>query len=169
MKFVLMCLKFFFARILDVTLGTVRTVITIKGKTLIAACIAFVEVTIWFLVAKEALKTETNIFVVVSYAAGYAVGTLLGTFISKNYVRGLIRIEAITGKATEDNIEKIKKAGYGLSIIELKSKEEQKKDLLLIEAKNNQLKSITDLIKSIDKDAFIVINDTKIVYNGFIK
>lgn len=169
MSMMLMCLKFFFARILDVTLGTVRTFITVKGKTLLAAIIAFIEVTIWFLVAKEALRTETNFFVVVSYASGYAVGTMLGTFISKNFVKGLIRVEAITTEATDKNIDLIKNAGYGLSIIELKSKDKVKQDLLLIEAKNNQLKKITNLIKSIDENAFIVINDTKIVYNGFIK
>lgn len=169
MDFVLMCLKFFFARIFDVTLGTIRSVITIKGKTIIAAIIAFIEVTIWFLVAKQALNTETNFFVVVSYASGYAVGTMLGTFISKNFIRGLIRVEVITKKATDENIELIKNSGYGISIIDLKTKDNVKQNLLLIQAKNKELKKITKLIKEIDSNAFIVINDTKIVYNGFIK
>lgn len=167
MNLFLMCIKIFFARILDVSLGTIRTAVSIKGRTLVSAVIAFVEVTIWFLVAKEALNTTgINVFIVGSYASGYAVGTLLGTYISKTFVRGLIRVEVITTQATEDNIDLIKRNGYGVSIIELKNTNQQ---LLLIETKNKEIKKVRKLINEIDENAFVVINDTKIIYNGFVK
>lgn len=166
MSLVLMCLEIFFARIIDVSLGTIRTYITIKGKTIIAALIAFVEVTIWFLVVKEAIAADTNFFIVISYASGYTVGTMLGTYISKTFIKGLIRVEIITENATKKNIEFIKKAGYGISVISLK---DSKKDLLLIEAQNKELKKIKRIIKDIDENAFVVINESKLVYNGFIK
>ncbi|MGM9834950.1 MAG: DUF5698 domain-containing protein [Bacilli bacterium] len=163
----LMCIKIFFARILDVSLGTIRTAVSMKGKTISSALIAFVEVTIWFLVAKEALNTTgINFFIVISYSAGYAVGTMIGTYISKTFLRGLIRIEVITSKATDDNIDLIKSNGYGVSIIELKNTNQ---DLLLIETKNKEVKKVRELINSFDKNAFIVINDTRVIYNGFIK
>lgn len=166
MSLVLMCLEIFFARIIDVSLGTIRTYITIKGKTIIAAIIAFVEVTIWFIVVKEAIAADTNFFIVISYALGYTVGTMLGTYISKTFIKGLIRVEIITENATKKNIEFIKKAGYGVSAISLK---DSKKDLLLIEAQNRELKKIKRIIKDIDENAFVVINESKLVYNGFIK
>lgn len=50
---VLMCLKIFLARIIDVTLGTVRTVLVVRGRKNTAALIAFVEVLIWFLIARR--------------------------------------------------------------------------------------------------------------------
>ena len=85
MTIFLLCIKIFFARILDVTLGTIRTIHTVKGRTLIAGLIAFVEVFIWFVVVREALNTELDsIWIVVSYSAGYATGTMLGTLVSKS-------------------------------------------------------------------------------------
>ena len=39
------CIKIFFCRIMDVSLGTVRTILTVKGKTLLSAVIGFAEVT----------------------------------------------------------------------------------------------------------------------------
>ncbi len=161
-----MCLEIFFARIIDVSLGTIRTYITIKGKTLIAAIIAFIEVTIWFVVVKEAIAADTNFFIVISYASGYTVGTMLGTYISKTFIKGLIRVEIITSQATKKNIEFIKKAGYGVSVISLKN---SNKDLLLIEAQNKELKKIKRIVKDIDESAFVVVNESKLVYNGFIK
>ena len=58
MTTLLLCLKIFFARILDVSLSTIRTVFVLKGKTPIVASLAFLEITIWFLVAREALNIE---------------------------------------------------------------------------------------------------------------
>ena len=55
-----LCLKIFFVRILDVSLGTIRTIFSVKGKSLIASLIGFVEVTVWFLVVKEAINTDNN-------------------------------------------------------------------------------------------------------------
>ena len=74
----LLCLKIFFARLLDVTLGTFRTIILVKGKTLIAAFLAFAEILIWFLVAKEALVNTNNNFIIpIFYALGYTTGTVI--------------------------------------------------------------------------------------------
>ena len=55
-----LCLTVFFGRIIDVSLGNIRTLLTVKGKRIIAATIGFIEATIWFLVVKEALNTGAN-------------------------------------------------------------------------------------------------------------
>ena len=118
MSLTLLCIKIFFARICDVTLGTLRTIFTVKGKTIIAGIIAFIEVFIWFLVAKEALNTDvSSIFIVISYAGGYATGTILGTFISKKFINSLISVEVITTKANKNNIAKIREEGFGVSVV----------------------------------------------------
>ena len=40
----LLCIKIFLVRILDVSLGTVRTIMTVKNKNLIASIIGFIEI-----------------------------------------------------------------------------------------------------------------------------
>ena len=50
-----LCIKVFFIRIIDVSMGTLRTIITVKGNRVVATIIAFFEALIWFLVVKEAL------------------------------------------------------------------------------------------------------------------
>ena len=71
-----MCMKIFFARLIDVSLGTFRTINTVKGRDLIASLIGLVEITVWFLIVKEALNTNNNsFFIVAAYALGFSVGT----------------------------------------------------------------------------------------------
>ena len=62
-----LCLKIFFVRIIDVSLGTIRTIMSVKNKDLIASLIGFIEITVWFLVVKEALNTNENSFFIVFY------------------------------------------------------------------------------------------------------
>lgn len=169
--FILVCLKIFAARIIDVSLGTLRTVFVVKGKTVEPFIIAFVEVLIWFLIAREALNIEGNMFLIaVSYAGGYATGTLIGSKLSKLLVKGVVGVQVVVKENSNDLIKSLRDKGYAVSIIELKNDYEGKnKDMLYIGINNNKLKELTKLIKEYDESAFIVVNETKLVQNGLIK
>lgn len=165
------CLKIFAARIIDVSLGTLRTVFVVKGKTLEPFVIAFFEVLIWFIVAREALNTEGNmVLIAISYAGGYATGTLIGSKLSKLLVKGVVGLQVVVKENSNKLINDLRCNGYAVSVIELKNDYEgQNKDMLYIGVNNNRLKEVTRLIKEHDKDAFIVVNETKLVQNGLIK
>lgn len=172
MPLFLLCLKIFLARIVDVTLGTIRTVYTVKERTLSAGIIAFFEVFIWFIVVKEALNTDIqSIFIVISYASGYATGTIIGTCISKRFINSLISVEVITSKSNSKNIKKIREQGFGVSVVDTVNNYNENKyqQILYITLNSRHLKKLITQIKQIDEKAFIVINESKIVQNGFIK
>ena len=44
MDILFLCIKIFLVRIIDVTLGTLRTIITVKDKVFLASVIGFFEV-----------------------------------------------------------------------------------------------------------------------------
>lgn len=164
-----LCLKIFFVRIIDVSLGTIRTIMSVKNKSLIASLIGFVEVTVWFLVVREALNTDENsIFVVLSYAAGFATGTYIGGFISSKYIKGYLTVQVITEK--QDILTSIlRDKGYGVSVIDVKGRSKEEKSLLLIQVNNSNLEQLKTLIKEYDDKAFVIVNETKYIENGFIK
>ncbi len=168
MTLFILCTKIFFARILDVSLGTLRTIITVKGKNLLAACIGFIEICIWFTIVREALNTdETSMFVMLSYAAGYATGTYIGGVISKKVIRGTVSMQIIT--ANHNLVNVIRDNGYAVSVMNIKGQEEIDKYMLYIEVNNKSYDRLMNLVKNNDSKAFIVVNETKFVQNGFIK
>lgn len=161
-----LCLKIFGARIIDVSMNTIRTVYIVKGKRLISTIIAFFEVLIWFEVARTALNTEINSFVIpISYAGGYATGTYIGTLISTKFIKGHYTVTVISNKINAVNIKKIKNAGYGATSIAT----ETNSKYLIIEVSKKELNNLKTLIKSFDTKAFIYINETKTIENGYIK
>lgn len=169
---ILLCIKIFLARIVDVTLGTIRTVLVVKSRRFTPAIIAFFEVLIWFVVAREALTTSVkSIAIPVFYALGYATGTFIGGFISNNFVSGLIGVQVITDKLyVNEMISKMRDSGFGVSAIDLKyTKNNEKKCMLIIQLNKAKLKSLTKIIRTIDEKAFVAINETRYIQNGVIK
>jgi len=105
MELLFLCIKIFFVRILDVSLGTCRTIMVVKGKTLYATIIGFVEVFIWFLIVREALNTDIeSIWIAVSYSLGFATGTYLGGFISKRLIKSTFSVEVITSNKNMSDV-----------------------------------------------------------------
>lgn len=161
----LLCIKIFLVRILDVSLGTVRTIMTVKNKNIIASIIGFLEITVWFLVVKEALNTENNsIFIVFSYALGFSTGTYIGGIISNKYIKGYVTVQVITTNKKLENI--LRKNKYGVTTINIENKNQI---MLIIQINNKTINELKTLINKNDQKAFVVINETKYIQNGFIK
>lgn len=170
MELLILCLKIFFVRILDVSLGTFRTIITVKGKSLYASLVGFIEVFIWFLIVREALNTdETSIFIAIAYSLGFATGTYIGGLLSKKFIKGNLTVQVITDNAYPDLVNNLRENGYAVTVIDVEGKDKTKeKYMLYIQITNKNLNHLQKLVKDIDKDAFIVVNETKYVQNGFI-
>lgn len=162
MTLLLTCIKIFFARILDVSLNTVRTTFVIKGRTFIVALIAFVEITIWLLVARTAINVELNLWIVLSYSGGYTMGTILGTTFINKFVKTNMELIVISTKIK--NTKKIKEKNFGVSILN----KDKNKTILLIETNKKRLDELTRLLKKLDNEAFITVKETKTIINGYM-
>ena len=164
----LLCLKIFFVRILDVSLGTIRTMITVKGKSLLASIVGFFEIFVWFVIVREALNTDSNsIWIAISYSLGFMVGTYIGSIISEKFISGNLSVQVITENISL--IDKLRDNGYAVSVINIKGKNETDKYMLVIGINNKSFEKLKVKIKSIDKKAFMIVHETKYIQNGYIK
>lgn len=167
----IMCLKIFLARIVDVTLGTIRTILLAKEKTIEPVIIAFFEVIIWFIVAKEALNVADNtLLVAIFYALGYSTGTLIGSYLSKKFNKSIISVEIIVSDNKDKLLDKLRAKGFRVNVISLKKDYNHKaKEMLSMQIKAANLKKVSSIVKSIDNNAYMVVRDIKIVSNGVFK
>lgn len=163
----LTCMKIFFARLIDVSLGTFRTINIVKGRNLIAALIGVVEITVWFLVVKEALTTESSsYFIVLSYALGFSVGTYIGGKISTIFIKTNLEVQVILTDKNDKVIDVLRKNGYGLTIINAFGNNNTKY-MLYIQIKNKTFNKLKEIIERYDPHALIAVNETKYIENGY--
>jgi uncharacterized protein YebE (UPF0316 family) len=169
MELFLLCVKIFCVRIIDVSLGTCRTIVTVKGKKVVSSMIGFIEVFIWFMIVREALNTnETSIFVAISYAGGYATGTYIGGLLSSILIKGNFGVQVITSKKDDVMIDILRKNGYAVSVINVQGQDKNnERYMLFIEIDKNKFRQLKSLIKKLDDRAFIVVNETREVENGY--
>ncbi len=171
MALFLLCFKIFSVRIIDVSLGTLRTIITVKGRNLLASMVGFIEVFVWFLIAREALNTDVeSIWIAISYSLGFATGTYIGGVLSDKFISGNLSLQVITSKQDSELVNRIRSEGYGVSVMNIKGKDDKEpKYMLFIEIDKKRISHINKLIKKLDQKAFIVANETKYVQNGYFK
>jgi len=169
MQIFFLCLKIFLVRIIDVSLGTFRTIITVKGKSIYASIIGFIEIFVWFIIVREALNTEVDsIWIAVAYSLGFATGTYIGSIISNKFIKTTFTFEIITSKYEMVSI--LRNKGYGVTLLDVKGKDDTRdKYMLLLEIENASLNHLKKLTRSIDKEAFVIVTETKYVQNGYFK
>lgn len=168
MSLLLLCIKIFCVRILDVSLGTIRTVVTIRGNNFWASFIGFFELLVWFLIVEEAMDTAaTSIFIAISYAGGFAAGTYIGGVISNKVINTTLTVQIISSKA-DLLVEELRKRHYGVTILDIEAKENTSKKMLILEINDKKLPDIRSITRNIDNKAFVFVNETKYVFNGYL-
>ena len=142
----------------------------VRKKSFIIPILAFFEVFIWFIAARKALNTDIDSFLIpIFYSLGYATGTYLGNYLSHRLLKNINTIEVITKKNNKYLINSLRNRGYRISILGLKNTYDTPKDLMIVDVDSKMTNDVVNLIKEIDSDAFILIRDIRMVYNGYIK
>ena len=168
MSLLLLCFNIFVVKILEVSLNTIVTILTIKNKKIIATILGFINVMIWFIIIKEALSSNNNsLWLALSFASGHAIGTFLGTILSDKLINYKILMQVIVDEEYDDKIDEIRRNGYAISKISCTGKNNSKKIMLFIELDSKKSSKLQEIIKNIDNNAFIIINETRHVINGF--
>ncbi len=167
---IILCLTIFFSRIIDVSLGTIRTIMTVRGNRKFAAIIGFVEVLIWFLVVREALNTDsTSIFIAISFAGGYGAGTFVGGLVVKLLFPSNYLVQIITSSRDDALLKAIGDAGFSMTVSDVFGRDHQsEKYMLFIYVDGKYLEKLKETVIGYDKAAFISVSEGKASYNGQI-
>lgn len=158
----------FIAKIFEVSLMTLRTVLITRGEKVYGAIIGFFEVTIWlYLVNKVLVGINEDPIRMVIYALGFACGNYLGSVIEEKLALGLLTISVIVSEADGDILaEHLRKDNIGVTKIKAEGINENK-SILMVHAKRRRKNEIIKLIESTNVNAVISINDIKTVYGGY--
>jgi len=156
----------FFARICDVTLGTLRIVFISKGKKFLAPIFGFVEVLIWITIIGQILEHSAGDMVCyVAYAAGYAVGSFIGMSVEERLALGLHLIRVFTRKDGTELVQLLNAANFGATTAAGQGVEG---DVHIVETIVNRKHSdkVQALITGYDATAFYVVSDVRSVQRG---
>lgn len=164
-SYIILPLLIFFARITDVTLGTMRIILISKGKKNIAPLLGFFEILIWIAAISKIFQNLTNPVCYIAYAAGFAFGNYVGIRVEEKLALGTQLIRIITWKDARLLIDRLKGRGYGVTTIQAEGTRGAVHIIYTVTDRKN-IPELTDLIHRYNPNAFYSVEDIRYVEKG---
>ena len=158
-------LLIFVARVIDVSLGTVRVIFVSRGLKYLAPIVGFFEILIWLLAIGQIMKNLSNPVCYVAYAGGFAMGNYVGIAIAEKLSLGVVLIRVVTKRDALTLVERLQEEGYGVTSVDGHGSGGQVKVVFTVVARR-QLSSVVQLIKTFNPHAFYSIEEVGYVEKG---
>ena len=156
------------ARIVDVTVGTIRVIMVSRGYKNIAPILGFGEVIIWLLAIGQIMQQLDNVMSYIGYGAGFAAGNYIGIILVEKMSLGTVVIRLIPRKDTTQLITALRQAGYGVTIVNAEGRDGPVKIIFSI-VKKKDLEGALCIINEHNPNAFYTIEEVQRVNEGFFK
>ncbi|MBN1277216.1 MAG: DUF2179 domain-containing protein [Deltaproteobacteria bacterium] len=153
------------ARIVDVTIGTMRVIMITKGSRFLAPILGFFEILVWLLAIGQVMQNLTNIMNYFAYALGFALGNYVGILIEQKLALGVMAIRIITRKDASELIQILKNSNLGVTAINAEGATGPVHVIFTI-VKRSNLPNIIASIKKYNPNAFYSLEDIRFASGG---
>lgn len=139
-----------------------------RGQRVVAASLGFFEIIIYILALNRVvthLDTPVNLFV---YALGFAIGTMVGSFIEDRLAVGFLLAEVIPKEGGETLAQELRKHEFGVTLLRGEGKDGPR-NVLHITLQRKKLPILYTLIDDLNPNSFITIFDARRTMGGFFR
>jgi uncharacterized protein YebE (UPF0316 family) len=165
---VVLPLLIFIARILDVSIGTVRLIFISKGMKILAPILGFFEVVIWLLAIGQIMQHLDNAICYLAYGLGFAMGNYLGIVLEEKMSIGTVLVRVIPQKDTTQLSFVLRESGFGVTEADVEGMKGKAKMILSI-INRKDIKNFLEKVNIHNPRAFYTIEDISSVREGHIK
>ncbi len=150
----LLGLLIFLAEVAVLTLGTVRTMVTVLGESKAAFFLGCLEMTLWiFGTSAVMLKIGEEPFLGVCYALGFACGNVVGIMAEKKLALGNVVIRIISAWQGMEIAQAVRAAGFGITTVAGEGSEGPV-TVQFVVCKRKDMKYVLAIARKVDSDLF---------------
>lgn len=155
-------LLIFLARVIDVTIGTIRVIFLTRGRKYLAGIMGFFESLIWIVAVSQVMHNLTNWLTYLAFSLGFACGNLVGIMIEERIALGNLIIRIITRREADELVRAMRGEGYAVTALDAQGATGPVKVIFNI-LKRKKLPQLIKLIKQYNPNAFYTIEDLRFV------
>ncbi|NGQ94847.1 DUF2179 domain-containing protein [Brevibacillus sp. SYP-B805] len=152
-------------QILYVALNSLRVVLMIRGRKLLATLISTAEVFVYICGLSIVLNNLQSPLGIVVYSLTFGVGVLLGTYLEQRIALGYISLQVITD-CERDLATPLRQRGFGVTVWTGYGADGARQMLFILAPRKSFSGLLAD-IRQLDPDAFIVSFDASHVAGGY--
>lgn len=162
---VILPILIFFARVTDVTLGTLRIIFISRGKRHLAPVLGFFEVLIWIVAIGQIVQNLHSVTSYLAYAAGFATGNFVGMVVEDKLAIGTLIVRVILPTDAGQLCAQLSAAGYGVTSVDAEGATGQVA-LLYTVVKRKDYPAVLDIIHRIHPKAFVTVEEVRSSQEG---
>lgn len=148
----------FLARVTDVSMGTMRTISIVQGRTKIAFLLGFIEVSIWLVIISTVIhRIAEQPILGVFYALGFSIGNVVGIILERRIGFGHIILRIILTQSGEEIAEKIRQTGHAVTSFQGEGLSGPVTMLYVVCPRREQ-SDVVHIVKCIEPDAFYTVD-----------
>ena len=165
-SFLLSALIIFALRVVDVSLYTIRLMMVVRGRKLLAWVLGFCKATVYVAAILAVLANLDNWLNVAGYAAGFATGNVVGMWLEGKLAIGITHLRVISPRRGTGIVEQLRKAGYAVTEIAGQGKDGMV-TVLNCGVRRREAGRVVRMVTDIDEQAFITEEPVRLVWKGF--
>ena len=166
---IVVCLIVCAAKIVEISIQSLKTCMMVKGQRLKAAGLGFLECIIWGLVISTIIGTlGDNIFLLLFYCVGYATGLFLGSTIESKIALGTSNLELIASDESTELITKyLKENNRGYTVFEGHGSTDKMNMIFIVLPRKETPKVLKDIRRVCDNKVFVVASEVSKYAGGY--
>ncbi len=166
---ILVCFLVCAAKIVEITIQSLKTCMMVKGQRLKAAGLGFIECTIWGLVISTIIGTlGNNLLLLLFYCTGYATGLFLGSTIETKIALGTSNLEIIANdESTEKILAYLKEHNLGYTVFEGHGSKDRMNMVFIVLARKEAGKVLKELRRICDNKMFVAVSEVSKYAGGY--
>lgn len=158
----------FLARVIDVSLGTIRMILIIRGDKIPAAVIGFFEIMVYTVALSMVVGALNNPVKLLVFCSGFALGVIVGSVIEEKLALGYRGLQVIVDLEHEYIVEELRDEGIPVTCWEAQGRLGPKM-VMSIMVRRNMAALVADKVYEKDETAFVVFMEPKHFSGGYIK
>lgn len=158
----------FVLRIFDVSLSTLRILLSVRNQRVMVPIIGFFEVLIWIFAVGSAIRNLESIWHVLGYAGGFAIGNIVGLWIEGKLAIGLATLRIISRAGGVELAEALRDRGYGVTEFFGQGRE-GRVEIVYTAVARREIPRVLAEVARWDPDAFVTVEEPREIRRGWMQ
>lgn len=156
----LSALMIFSLRVIDVTIGTLRIAMLVRGYRLVAGSLGFIESLIWLVSVAQVLSSLDEPIKAVAYCAGFATGTMLGVTVERWLAMGKSVMQVIAPVGSPQVAPALREAGFVVTVVNAEGRDGSVRIAYSVISKKRQ-KHALGIVSQLNPKAFVTFEEVR--------
>jgi uncharacterized protein YebE (UPF0316 family) len=161
-------LLIFGLRVLGIAVSTLATLMTVQGRRLYAMVAGFISALVYVIAIGKVVANLGNVWNVLAYCGGFAVGTLIGMTLERRLALGFAEVRFISIQKSDALAEALRREGFGVTEYYGYGRKNAVGVVEVIVPRKS-VDIVLRVARSVDENAITTVKETRTVQHGYWK